>query len=1216
MKSLLSAFAGVCLVLHFSNTGIGQIVTPKESKQSQFLWSTSKCSATGPSTPLCDSAFQRISRTPGQVGLALSHRSLPLQSVFPKMGLDSLSEASNILSSHNFLKTGWNAFVVSSELVPTEWNDNDWWLMHDGEEIELTLDSPLTRYIGADSEATMIGLRSCNAFDTITCSMLLPIFPSQSCIEPDLPPWEGANASDPWWVGCFLNGQPIEGQVFCKMGSDDEFDRPLIFLQGFDPGLSGHFPSYGFGDFNWDLIWECGPFEDYGIPGLADFMDGLLEEGFDLVFLDLENGTQSVENQSALTQEVIKLCRDHKLGNEPMVLVGPSLGGVVGRHALRMMEMDEEQHCTRLFITLDSPFKGAWLPTALQEAIAFFSSFSAEANAMNVALHSPAAGQMLIHSPFHPSSTRQEIDEQQDQWGLPMTPICIATSNGNPFTETSVPADMIFHASESFLGYDYVDISLFTHPGSVTHENSNAESLVIFDAETPNSDWSLGEPLSYSGMAWSASNLPNWNTLPGSYSNHLLLFNSAIEAAGIQADYSANESLFIPSCSAFDISLDSEFSSLQSPFTDISFESAATGSAFHCDLQSHLPFLTNWIVHGQPLNDSNAISSSLEHLGWSDPQRRLIGTFNLEPLGTLEVGTIEANGTGQWPTFQATTNACDATIDIGAGGQMLIGDSLNGDQAELILLGGSRLILNEGSTLHIGRNSSVLMKQDAIVELNGGHIVIHPEGKLIQEANSQLIVNGIGKVQLNGIQSEWETKGDLLLLGHDTLSLSGPTGLGSGIWRWSGNQVYSFIGEYANLKINPTGEESLDIVTSENTGNLFQGTGLCTIRNANFHLSSATNLVMETKARFDDCNLHGNGLSSHVELKGRTNWTGGSLNHVHLVANCPGTASFKGLAGTAYGTWLECTGNGTRLDDFQFFDSRLSLTDAHPLSWIKGCSFDGGTSAQFPQLSVSNSEPSIRCENCIFSSHSKGIEIEEGILNISCSEFENLIEALNLNDDGIVDMTAQNGRNNLHDNATHFRLNNAPVPLLADGNNRIGSCNDATISGSSPIETAAAGGSLLQSLTGNFWPNASAGVPLLVPYTNLYSSIDGGSIQFKDMSPAESTCLSLGLVENSSVKFETSASPTSENQLWTIYPNPAHQWLIIENKLEAGPETEAESMHLRIMDATSRQVFECSLDHGQTKTINVQSFANGIYALEISAGNGQPTIFSVLIQHR
>ena len=48
------------------------------------------------------------------------------------------------------------------------------------------------------------------------------------------------------------------------------------------------------------------------------------------------------------------------------VVVGESMGGLIARYALRTMEEDNEDHDTRLYVSLDSPHRGANIPLGVQ----------------------------------------------------------------------------------------------------------------------------------------------------------------------------------------------------------------------------------------------------------------------------------------------------------------------------------------------------------------------------------------------------------------------------------------------------------------------------------------------------------------------------------------------------------------------------------------------------------------------------------------------------------------------------------------------------------------------------------------------------------------------------------------------------------------------------------------------------------------------------------
>jgi len=89
--------------------------------------------------------------------------------------------------------------------------------------------------------------------------------------------------------------------------------------------------------------------------------------------------------------------------------------------------------------------------------------------------------------------------------------------------------------------------------------------------------------------------------------------------------------------------------------------------------------------------------------------------------------------------------------------------------------------------------------------------------------------------------------------------------------------------------------------------------------------------------------------------------------------------------------------------------------------------------------------------------------------------------------------------------------------------------------------------------------------------------------------------------------------PAEESSSLSVFPNPVHQWLTIDSFTNQG--NNEVSMDVRLMNALGRKVFECKMDHGDSKTVNVESFANGWYALEISSHHQAPQIFQLLIQH-
>ena len=70
----------------------------------------------------------------------------------------------------------------------------------------------------------------------------------------------------------------------------------------------------------------------------------------------------------ALIQEL----NAQKEGDEELVILGPSMGGLIAQYALAYMEQQGLPHETRLYLSFDSPHRGANIPISLQYLINYF----------------------------------------------------------------------------------------------------------------------------------------------------------------------------------------------------------------------------------------------------------------------------------------------------------------------------------------------------------------------------------------------------------------------------------------------------------------------------------------------------------------------------------------------------------------------------------------------------------------------------------------------------------------------------------------------------------------------------------------------------------------------------------------------------------------------------------------------------------------------------
>lgn len=212
-------------------------------------------------------------------------------------------------------------------------------------------------------------------------------------------------------------GQLATGDITIDLAANNttgQIRKPLIVVEGFDAdnswgynGADGLVPRL-----NRDIN-DNNPLTN---PITLNFgLDDINE--YDLIFLNFANGTDFIQRNAFLLERVIEIVNSRKTTwngtRQDNVIIGMSMGGLVARYALRDMELNSEDHETRLFISHDAPHWGANIPVGLQAAvqhlgpwqiinvggqfpwISWVDMFPAVADALDM-FNSPAAQQMLI----------------------------------------------------------------------------------------------------------------------------------------------------------------------------------------------------------------------------------------------------------------------------------------------------------------------------------------------------------------------------------------------------------------------------------------------------------------------------------------------------------------------------------------------------------------------------------------------------------------------------------------------------------------------------------------------------------------------------------------------------------------------------------------------------------------------------------------------------
>jgi hypothetical protein len=188
-------------------------------------------------------------------------------------------------------------------------------------------------------------------------------------------------------------GQFGTGEAYVYLAdSHTEVENPVVVLEGFDLDNS----------MNWEELYE--------LLNQQSLIEDVRALGFDAVVLNFADATVAIQENAFVALELIQQVRS--LVGEPasLVVVGASMGGLVGRYALGYAEQHGIDHDVRTFISFDAPHQGAMVPLGIQYWVDFFAGQSADAALLLASLDSPAARQMLLYHHTTPPGATGEPD--------------------------------------------------------------------------------------------------------------------------------------------------------------------------------------------------------------------------------------------------------------------------------------------------------------------------------------------------------------------------------------------------------------------------------------------------------------------------------------------------------------------------------------------------------------------------------------------------------------------------------------------------------------------------------------------------------------------------------------------------------------------------------------------------------------------------------------
>ena len=180
-------------------------------------------------------------------------------------------------------------------------------------------------------------------------------------------------------------GAPVATGVACVWYAEgsDTLQKPLILMDGFDPG---------------DMRDHMGV-RDIAGERMLSILD---DEGYSIAILNFDQGTGYMQDNAQLLRQLILWVGEEMAEDDSATVVGTSMGGLISRYALALMEDRGEDHRTDLFVSFDSPHEGVVVPLGNQYFIRYVSEMNPLAGYyLSSQLYSEAARQSLIYHESH-----------------------------------------------------------------------------------------------------------------------------------------------------------------------------------------------------------------------------------------------------------------------------------------------------------------------------------------------------------------------------------------------------------------------------------------------------------------------------------------------------------------------------------------------------------------------------------------------------------------------------------------------------------------------------------------------------------------------------------------------------------------------------------------------------------------------------------------------
>jgi hypothetical protein len=482
------------------------------------------------------------------------------------------------------------------------------------------------------------------------------------------------------------------------------------------------------------------------------------------------------------------------------------------------MEMTGQDHCTRLWISMDSPHLGANIPISMQHAINFLATMGHAGPIIfrDQYLLRPAARQMLNSQAFLNLDLRNEWYGMMDDMGYPEQCKNIVIANGN-INGAGIPVNMQPHLDWecSPLGLDIVKFYLYHQSGNMSYPDEEGNTVLAHMKMISGNYENLGNDLFSmpflglgnaaivdlidveSSVVYATPGITNWDYAPGGMRNSIQSFAKALNSqfGSLNADflcdligeddYNTNH-CFVSTSSALGVDN-------SNPYTDIgnlieinpnslpfdAYYAPLSGNEEHVKVTTeNSEFILSYVLSYEYSALEEELTSANSNNGtfnYGEPNFTEIKDIWIHDGGTLHFNanmpTHFSDSGDNWNQAghkSFSTALCSpATIHISNNGIVNIGDQFNPSYtAEVHLYRDSKLVVNTDGLLRINAGSKLVIHEGAELTLEDGCQLEVNNGRIEVLSGGMMNVSGIGLTN-NSLFSQNETVHSLKLNGHD-----------------------------------------------------------------------------------------------------------------------------------------------------------------------------------------------------------------------------------------------------------------------------------------------------------------------------------------------------------------------------------------------------------------------------------------------------------------